>query len=263
MEQHSQPAKSSTDWLRSEYVRRRQKNPAYTMRSFARHLEISSGRMSEILAKKRNLTYAMADKVADRLGYAPPERHAFLELVSTESSSRKSSRTIKHSEYTNLSAEMFSVIADWQHFAILNLIKLKSFRNEPRWIASRLNISVTEVHSALERLQMLGMIEKVPNSGLKRTISTFVTSYEVPSAALRRSHKQDLERAIAALEDVPLPLRNITSITFPADLKKIKKAKVLIKDFERRIAKLMNSSKATAVYNLNVQLIPVTKEELS
>jgi hypothetical protein len=69
-----------------------------------------------------------------------------------------------------------------------------------------------------------------------------------------------LEQAIAALEEVPLELRDITSITFPTNLAQIDKVRPLIKSFQRKIAKMLEEGDATAVYNLNTQLVPVTKE---
>lgn len=258
-------AKTSIEWLRTELVLRQRKNPAYTLRSFARHLEMPSGRVSEILSTKRRLTLDAAERIADRLGYVPDVRSAFLELVRSERSTKgvkRAGATKAPTNFQQISEEVFEVIADWQYFAILNLMKVSDFRNDARWIGNRLGLSVTEVRSAIDKLKRLALVEETADKKLVRTITSLITTYGVPSAAIRRSHKQSLEQAIAALDDVPMPLRDITSITFPADRSKIPQVKEQIKLFQRRMAKLMKSDEATAVYNLNVQLVPVTKERL-
>ncbi len=253
--------RSSMEWMRSEFIKRKSKNSQYTLRAFARQLDVPPGRISEILSGKRQLTLSLAQKISEQLGYLPSMSIDLFQMLKLERKVSKTKEvTPSKSEYTDLSAEMFEVIADWQYFAILNLIKLKSFREDPQWIGQRLGISSTEVRSAVDKMLRLGVLKKNDKGKLVRVAEKFVTTYEIPSMVLKHSHRQSLEMAIAALEDVPLRLRDITSITCPADINKIPHVKAAIKLFQRRMAKLIASPEATAVYNINVQLIPITKE---
>jgi uncharacterized protein (TIGR02147 family) len=51
----------------------------------------------------------------------------------------------------------------------------------------------------------------------------------------------------------------VTSITFSINRKNIPEAKKMIRTFRRKMATLMAKGHKTDVYNLNVQLFPVTK----
>lgn len=96
------------------------------------------------------------------------------------------------------------------------------------------------------------------SNGLKVS-DAFETTSDIPSAALRRSHRQTLEQAIESLEEVRIELRDITSITMAIDPARIGEAKTAIRRFRRDMAALLEDGRRTEVYNLNVQLVPVTR----
>lgn len=256
------------DWLRVEYAKRRKANPSYSLRAFAKALSIPSGRMSEIFDGKRQLTASMGEKIAQKLALAPEQSNTFLQLIEGH---RKDARVkkVRNSEeklirkgasvsYDQLSTDTFYLISDWQHYAILNLVETDDFRPDPAWIANRLAISKIEVQTAVDRLERLELL-KISNRKWRRTRGPLTTTHDIPSSALRRSHRQSLEQAIEALEEVPVELRDISSITFPIDMSRIAEAKRMILDFRRGLSAFLESGAKEEVYNLNIQLIPVTK----
>jgi hypothetical protein len=50
-------------------------------------------------------------------------------------------------------------------------------------------------------------------------------------------------------------------MTMAIDPRKLPLAKTLIREFRFRLAELLETGNRTEVYNLNVQLVPVTKKE--
>jgi uncharacterized protein (TIGR02147 family) len=112
----------------------------------------------------------------------------------------------------------------------------------------------------VERLVRLELLE-FKNGKYKRTPNALKTSDGFASRALRLSHEQSLRQAIDALAEVSLESRDITSITMAIDPRKIEGAKKLIRDFRRKISEYLEAGEATEVYNLNIQLVPVTKLE--
>src|SRR5688572_11466089 len=120
---HSDPV----DWLRLEYARRRAKNAHYSLRAFARQLQVSSGPLSEILSKKRSLSVKMAMHITERLMFTPAERDHFIALLSKP--------LPMPSSYQQLEADKFCVIADWYHYALLSLLETEGCKNDPRWMA--------------------------------------------------------------------------------------------------------------------------------
>jgi DNA-binding Lrp family transcriptional regulator len=247
------------EWLRAEYILRRGRNPSYSLRSFAKNLDLPASRLSEVLSGKRRLTAAMGLKISDRLLLVPELRDRLINGIKATRSPRKP--PLKNSpsqEYKSLSDDVFIVIADWYHFAILSLMETKGFNRETRWIAQRLGISTIEVTDALERLARLGLTKEIAGK-LTPSHHNITTTHDVPSAALKKGHKQQIELALAALLEIPLDKRDITSITMPVDPKKLPMAKDLIREFRRQMSQLLENGDCSEVYSLNIQLIPLSK----
>ncbi len=96
---------------------------------------------------------------------------------------------------------------------------------------------------------------------LEKTSKNVTTTHDVQSAALQLSHKQNLELAALALDEVAIEHRDITSITMAIDAKKLPLAKAMIKNFRRQLSEFLESGNKNEVYNLNVQLFPLTKRK--
>jgi hypothetical protein len=91
-----------------------------------------------------------------------------------------------------------------------------------------------------------------------------MTTQDIESAALKRSHAQSLEQVIEALNVVPAQLREINSTTMAISLRRLPEAKKLIRQFQRKLCAFLEcnddaSEAREEVYNLNVQLVPVSK----
>ena len=79
------------------------------------------------------------------------------------------------------------------------------------------------------------------------------------SQALRISHRQSIEQALLALNEIPIELRDITSITMAIDLKRLPLAKKIIKEFRLKMSDVLEKGDQSEVYNLNIQLLPVSR----
>jgi transcriptional regulator with XRE-family HTH domain len=245
-------------WLVDEFERRRSNNARYSLRAFANSLGISSGRLSELLSGKRAISARLALKLADQLELSPISRQRFLLAAQIRGDAVFPDPTLEEANFVLLRDDTFQVIAGWQHYAILSLLKSRGFSSDPRWIARRLGISTLEARAALDRLRRLGLVE-TKGSRLLRTDKQLTTSDGLPSAALRHSHRQNLEQAIQALDDVPVEMRSVSSITMAIDPKKIAAANKRIRSFRRAMGEFLESGVQTEVYNLNIQLVPVSK----
>lgn len=96
MSEEKKNVPDSVAWLYQEYYRRREKNPAFSLRAFARILEISSGRMSELLSQKRRLTEAMALKIAEKLKYPPLMKQQLISIIRREYAARSKEDPTTH-----------------------------------------------------------------------------------------------------------------------------------------------------------------------
>ncbi len=243
--------------LSKEFRTRRERNAAYSLRSFSRDLKINPGRLSQYFSGQRSVTQNSALQIMNQLSLSPQERAEWMGV------SLLNAKMEIQSEPALLDQKVFELISEPIHFTILSLIETRSFFNNPRWIASRIRSSVPEVLQSLQLLKDLGLIiEK--NETLAVVHQAGVRSSDgVQNAALRRAHEKQLSQAIESLDRIPLELRDITSITVAANTAKIPEAKALIKDFRRKLAALLECTDADEVYRIQIQLIPITeiKEE--
>ena len=251
--------------LQQEWANRREKNPALSLRSFARFLKISPGRLSEILSGKRKISLEMAERISDRLGLDPKTKAALISsiLKRRKKNARAAMVTRKTDEagphYQQLTIDAFHVISDWYHFAILNLRDCEDFRADEAWIAKRLNIGINEVRLALVRLERLGLIVR-QGEPWSRTQAHLTTTHDVRSAGLRKGHRGILQRAIESLESVDVENRDITNMTMAINPDKLPQAKAMLTRFRKRFAKFLEEGKGrTEVYTVAIQLFPLTQ----
>jgi transcriptional regulator with XRE-family HTH domain len=246
------------EFICQEYALRKKRNPNFSLRAFARWLDISPGQLSQMMTGKRTITPETLKKIGQRLGLSPAEKKLLM------SSLMKDHGFIEGGEIKsglNLKDDQFRLIADWYHIAILSLSKIKGAQADPRWVARRLGISMEEAHGALLRLQRLGLIETKPV--FRQICEAMDIVSEIPSEAIRKYHKQNLALASEKLELVSLELRQFQSLSMLLNPSSLKLFKKLIDDFLAEAAVAaesnQNPSSAVEVYNLNVQLFPVTQ----
>ena len=244
----------SSEFLINEYHRRKNQAPQLTNAQFADILGIPSSRLSDYINGRRIMTVSIAKQVVKGLNLNIIDDLEHLKtLIDIDRSKRKTLLP-----ETQLKEDEFAVVCDWYHFAILALVPTKAFRVDAAWIGERINIPTDVATAALERLVRLGLLE-INGHEASVTHKNLETTHNLPSESLRRSHKQSLIQVIDNLDRVPLDLRDVTSITFPMNRKKIPEAKRLIRNFRRKMATLLGQGPKNEVYNLNIQLFPVTK----
>jgi uncharacterized protein (TIGR02147 family) len=160
--------------------------------------------------------------------------------------------------------DQFSVIADWYHSAILELIAVKGFRSDARWIAKRLGITVSEANTAIERLLNLEMLKRKKSGKLVNAVGSQTTLTKTPhtSQAQRRLQKQVLEMALSALEEIPVEKRSQTSVTMAINKKRLPEALEYIRRFRRDLSQFLEQDlDKDEVYHLGISLYPVTRTQ--
>lgn len=251
------------DILKKEFDARKRVNQSYSLRAFARDLELSPSRLSEVLSNKSGLSEKSAQKVAKKIRLSPSETKLFIELVNKKharsSKARQSANDYLEgqSKKNNISLDGFKVISDWYYFAILSVMELEEFNGTSHWISQRLGLDLDVTTSALETLLSLDYIsEKDGEYHLMK--NNLTTTHDIKSYALRNYHKQNLQRSIESLDTVDVELRDITSMTMTFERSRMKEAKEMLKDFRRMFCQKMEEGKKEEVYSLNIQFVPLT-----
>jgi uncharacterized protein (TIGR02147 family) len=254
------------DCLKRELARRCEKNPRYSLRAYARAMGIDPTAVSRFLSGKQIPSYRLAQQIFATLDFSPEEQDQFLSSLAATHRARGLQRLEPiFRQYqpsgppADLSVEVFKVISDWYHFAILELPYTEGFESNARWIARELGITPAEAALAVDRLVKLGLLQW-KGEQLVRTEEQLVTpDRHVTTPALKRHQKQVLEKAIHSLENDPLERRSMSTMTMAINEKKLPEAKRLIREFEQSLCALLDKGKRTRVYNLGICLYPLQR----
>jgi uncharacterized protein (TIGR02147 family) len=243
-------------FLQDELVHRCKKNPGYSLRSFARALQINHSSLSRLLSGQRKVSERMQRSLIARLGHDPEVIRHFKQESTTNKRALEKAR-----DFNQMNRDAFAVISDWYHYAILELTLVSTFRSEPRWIAKSLGITVSEANAAIDRLIRLGMLQRNANGQLKNASGNNTNiEGEIRDAAKRKMQKQILEHALKALEEVSVDQRNQTSMTMAISTKRLPEAIEMISKFRRKISAFLEQDPdRDEVYQLSISLFPTTK----
>lgn len=248
-----------SQFLLDRMADRKRANRRYSLRAFARDLQISPGRLSDILKGKCLPGSKLCTRMVEKLKLTNGDVQLFFALLEKQ---KAVSPLESPKKVFQLRDDEFAMIADWEHYAILSLLETDDFQSDDMWIANRLGVSLEQARAAVQRLFRLNLMA-VKDGRYVPVHANTTTSNEVPSTALRESHRQILNQAIDSLFKDDVSVRDITSVTFAMNDEMLPKAKQEIRKFRMRMMRLFNSTvkSKTEVYNLNVQLCPVTRRD--
>ena len=245
-------------FLRLELVRRLKSNPHYSMRAFARTLKYDVSSISKMLSGKRKIGPKLIRKLGKQIGL---DEQLIGYFIVREFGDTSAPSSVQSKQFAALPIDVFSTISDWYHYAILELMYVPSFRQSPRWIAKALGLTTNEVEIAVHRLKRVGLLEIVdgkwnePKGDKLTTLGPQATSF-----AAKEMQKSLLQKALEAIEAVPIELRENSSMTMAIDTKKISAAKEKIKLFRREMSHfLARGGEPNDVYALTISLFPLTK----
>lgn len=70
----------TSEFLKSEFTKRKTKNPNFSVRAFARWLELSPAQVSQVMSGKRPLTLKALEKINKKLDISPFEKQTLENL---------------------------------------------------------------------------------------------------------------------------------------------------------------------------------------
>ena len=257
------------DILRSELITRIGRNSKYSLRAFARDLGLRPSHLSQILNDKKGVSQALASQIGLKLNLPNNELQYFLDSVESihgrhevvrQNAMMRVHRFLNDEKCFSISLDHFSIISDWYHFALLELLKLDSYSRAPKDMARALGITEEVVMEAISRLRRVGLLESgddlLPNSKYHGISS------EVPAAAIQAYHAQILNIATAAIKKQSVTKRDFSAITVAIDKAKIPEVKAKIRKFQEDMGQYLESSDGKdSVYCLSVQFFDLLAQE--
>lgn len=254
--------------LRFEFESRCRSNPSYSFRAFSRDLDVSSGALNEILSGKRGLSSGKAKAIAEKIGLNPKEKDVFVDLVVSACSRNKSTQRIaktrleKHRDRSSsaLAEDIFIMISEWYFGALMELTKVKGFKNDIDWISKKFDVPANDIKEAIIRLKRIGLLKE--NDDRLVPSNDFLSSPDgIPSESLKRFHTTMLQKATASIREQTVDQRELGAMILPFRASQLKDAKLKLKEFCRSFSRGFDpKNQADSVYALSFQFYRLDRE---
>jgi uncharacterized protein (TIGR02147 family) len=278
---HSDPGTLSiygyTDYrgyLKDFYEFKKDSARGYSYRSFSKTAGFSSPNFLKLVIDgKRNISPEAIDKFIKALRLTPQMGEYFRALVKMNQSKSDDDKAkfyedlkhlTPHAKRRELNVEEYQYLSSWLYPVLRELIELKSFRDDPYWIARRLKskVNVSDITKALSWLVKAGFIEKLANGCYTSHDNMVLTSDEVKNLAIRNYHRQMLEQAKEALEELDVSEREFGALTFSLPSSALDELKFKLKNFRRDLhtwaMQTVSDSSGEMVVQVNLQMYPHT-----
>lgn len=251
---------SYTAILRDILNQRVLKNETYSLRAFARDLNLNPGFLSDILTKRANLSLKKSVEVASQLFESMEDQKFFCKLVEIANSKNDQKAELEKqvynfdSAYITISPEAYAPIADWHSMAFLELMCTKDFKYDLQWIARKLAITENEVEETIETL-LANKLICIENNVLKKQYNYLALPNGNKSSSAKDFHKHVLNKGVHALDEQSSETRNFSAAFLHINSADVQKISERIKNFRRELAHDFESEEtADSVYMFSIQL---------
>ena len=261
------------DFLKDRIEFLRESNPNFSYRYFKLKAGFSStGYLKMVVDGDRNLGDKGIGNICRGFGLTKKESKFFESLVNLTQATTSREKELYYNELISLyppkhpkllEVSHYKIFCRWYYVAILELVQLDSFEEDPKWIAKKLkhNIPVWEIKRVIKELLEMKLIKRSDNGILARTDNAIGTPEVIKSVAVTKFHEELTTLAIKALKEDAVEDKEFATLTIATD--DIKKLKRKVRQFVDEIQLLYANSDSTAkeVVNLNLQLFKLTSGE--
>lgn len=223
-----------------------------------------------VMQGKRNLSEEMAVRVAKTLGLSDAETRYFKGLVALTLSSSEDQKRLAQAEILCSVKELVSkeipktkvsVLSQWYHLVIRELVLLKDFEPSGEWISQKLRglISPDEAERSLNALLKTGFL-KIHEGRWVQSDPVLDTGDALEDWIAVKFHKDTLRIWSECLESAEKSQREFGLLNIPIDSEKIPELKERMRKFQNEIIGwLQDETSPDRIVQLGLYLIPISK----
>ncbi len=228
------------------------KNPQYSLRAFAKSLDVHAASLSEFFNNKRQFSPKLQKKIIEKLTIAPDKKHRLMTLVSADEVGEINMERIQ------LDTDSYEIVKEPIYYSLLCLIETHDFKENYKWMAKRLKTTEDKVIEALERLERVGYIRRLDDGKIiLETDVHIMPTDDVANMSLRLRHSENLDNAKDALLNLPLDERYFRFETLAIDKEQMPEFKKAAAEFFNKMVYLsQQSDKKSEVYEFCFNFFP-------
>ncbi len=257
-------------FLRDYLAYKKAINPRFSLRMFAALAGFPSHSLIQfVLDGKRNLSKKSVLKFASSMKMNKRKADFFEALVFFN---QAKTREEKNSYYqlllklvpkegaTKLKGDQFQVLDKWYVPVIREMLNLKRFTNSPKWIAKKMNGTVTEdeAFQAFELLKRVGLVKKIPGSYALTEVN-LATDDEATPLLVKNYHESMIRLALNSIDNISGDHRDISAVSFAIRKEDLEKLKHHIQLMRKELFQFQApEKKGDLVVQINLQMFPLT-----
>lgn len=176
--------------LRQKFLEFKQINPSFSVRAFAKILNMQPSATNEIMKGERKVSVKLAKKIAEKLLLGPQESAELLDQFNRKSDHKEDQ--INQTELLQRHADNFEFISNWIHQAILLAIKYNQGMSIAR-LENIFGISKDSLKKVIGRLEKMGLITTNDSQTFYLSENLIDQNIYLNQIALKNLHLKDLE----------------------------------------------------------------------
>lgn len=216
------------------------------MRAYAQKIGVSAGMISEIFRGHRQVSFRRAHEIARRANFSSEMLGEMSDLY--EASKQKKARLV-------LEGDLIDLILNPLYYKTICALEILPRGSRFADLSSFLGVE-KELEPVVEQLEKLGIIEN-KDGALIWNGQHMTLQEDLPREKIQNFFRQDLKMGAEALQ-VPADEREYTAVTFAASSKNLMDGKEMIRSFREKISDSMKGSEPDQIYQLSIQLRPVS-----
>jgi uncharacterized protein (TIGR02147 family) len=256
-------------YLSDKYQELRQRKPQYSLRYVGDKIGIDHSSFLKILQGRRHLTRSHVDPLCKLFRLDRQQREYLIALMDfnkarNDSTKRRAFERLSDMELPpmhSVERNQYKFYTKWYYNAVRALLSLIPKPTSAKELGMLLSPRVTEeeAREALDLLEDVRLVKKT-NGGRYELCDKYVTTGKHRrSDAIREFQRRYIALAQESFERHPVELRDISTVTVTVPTHMIDKIRDRIAELRTDILK-MATQDADRVYQMNVQLFPLTED---
>ncbi len=260
-------------FLRERVEHLRENNPNFSYRYFNKKAGFKSpSHLKQIVDGKTNIGRKGMYGICVGLGLSEKEARFFESLVHFNQAKNFEDKEKHYSEIIQrypskhpkiLESKFYKIFSHWYYAAILELVRLSNFKENPHWISRMLkpNVPVIHVRHAIDDLLEMGLILRDDDGNLVRADKSITTPAEVKDVAIVKYQQQLVKLAHDSIAKDEVKNKESKTITMALSEKAFAKLKTKLQEYRdeiRSIVEECETENRTAVAHVNLQLFKLT-----
>lgn len=256
--------------LKNDFELKKAKNKSYSLRQFAKRLEMSPSWLSDVLRHKKFISIPAAQSIANRLNLSGIDKKRFILCCLIGQTKNKKLLENALLEYSLLEREFsdfklfdsssLTAVEHWVQFAIMELITFSDFDHTTGWLAAKTKHPHDDIEKHVQNLITLGWVT-FENDKYLPSFKYCESTHDTSSVNIKKYHEGILIKAKEVLKEHDISIREFQSSMLGLKMNptNLKKAKAEIRAFVARFnKKFAVEDGKDQVFQLGIQFFKVT-----